>query len=216
MKVDVVNLDNDATDELELDDEVFEAPIREHLFWEVVKWQQAKRRSGTHEAKQRSEVRGGGSKPWAQKGTGRARHGSIRSPLWVGGGMAHGPDPRDYDYNISKKKRRAALRSALSGRVQEGNLRVVDAFELPEIKTRRAVEALEALDADNALVVDTTERDPETGEVHHNDKLRLSVRNLPDVKYLAVDGLNVEDILQFEVLVLTREAVDQLQEELSP
>lgn len=216
MKVDVVDLNNDATDELELDEAIFEAPVREHLFWEVVKWQQAKRRSGTHNAKSRSDVRGGGKKPWAQKGTGRARHGSIRSPLWVGGGMAHGPSPRDYDYNISKKKRRAALRAAVSGRAREGNLRVVDGFELPEVKTKRAVEALEQLDATDALVVDTTERDEETGEVHHNDELRLSVRNLPDVDYLAADGLNVEDILNHEVLVLTRDAVDQLQEELSP
>ncbi|MFB6351094.1 MAG: 50S ribosomal protein L4 [Bradymonadaceae bacterium] len=216
MRVDVVDLNNDATDELDLDEAVFEAPVREHLFWEVVKWQQAKRRSGTHNSKSRSEVRGGGKKPWAQKGTGRARHGSIRSPLWVGGGMAHGPSPRDYDYNISKKKRRAALRAALSGRAQEGNVRVVEAFDLPEIKTKGARDALESLDATNALVVDTTERDPETGEVQHNEKLRLSVRNLPDVKYLAADGLNVEDILRYEVLVLTQDAVDQLQKELSP
>ncbi len=216
MKIDVVDLNNESAGEVELAAGIFEAPIREHLFWEVVKWQQSKRRSGTHKTKSRSEKRGGGKKPWAQKGTGRARHGSIRSPIWVGGGMAHGPDPRDYDYQISKKKRRAALRAALSGRAEQGNLRVVESFDLPEIKTRRAVEALEALEAPEALVVDTTERDEETGEIIHNEPLRLSVRNLPDVKYLAAEGLNVEDILRFEVLVLTQDAVDQLQEELAP
>jgi len=216
MKVDVVDLNNESAGEVELAEGVFEAPIREHLFWEVVKWQQAKRHAGTSSSKSRSEVRGGGKKPWAQKGTGRARHGSIRSPIWVGGGVSHGPEPRDYSYQISKKKRRAALRAALSGRAEQGNLRIVDSFDLPEIKTKQAVEALENLEASEALVVDTTERDPESGEVQHNEKLRLSVRNLPDVKYLATDGLNVEDILQYEVLVLTREAVDQLQEDFAP
>jgi len=215
MELEVVDLENEPAGAVEVDDEIFDAPLREHLFWEVVKWQQAKRRSGTHSSKGRSEVRGGGKKPWAQKGTGRARHGSIRSPLWVGGGVSHGPDPKDYGYTISKKKRRAALRSAISVRRQEGNVRVVESLELPEIKTKRAVEALERLDASEALVVDTAGRDEETGEVQHNETLRLSVRNLPDVKYLAAEGLNVEDVLNHEVLVLSRDAVDQLQEGLA-
>lgn len=215
MELEVVDLENESAGAIEVDDEIFDAPVREHLFWEVVKWQQANRRQGSHSTKGRSEVSGGGSKPWAQKGTGRARHGSIRSPLWVGGGMSHGPSPKDYEYTISKKKRRAALRAALSVRRQEGNVRVVESLELPEIKTKKAVEALENLEASDALVVDTTERDEETGEVQHNEKLRLSVRNLPDVKYLAVEGLNVEDILNHEVLVLSQDAVDQLQEGLA-
>ena len=212
MKMDVVDLNNEPAGEVELDDGIFDVPVREHLFWEVVKWQQAKRRSGNHKARSRSEVRGGGRKPWAQKGTGRARHGSIRSPIWVGGGVSHGPKPRDYSYRINKKKRKAALRSALSDRAKEGSLRIVESLELPEIKTKAAVQALEGLDAANALVVDTTERDAETGQVKHNENLRLSVRNLTDVKYLAVEGLNVEDILNHEVLVISRAAVDQLQE----
>jgi large subunit ribosomal protein L4 len=215
MELEVVDLNNESAGSVEVDDAVFDAPVREHLFWEVVKWQQAKRREGSHSTKGRSEVSGGGSKPWAQKGTGRARHGSIRSPLWVGGGMSHGPGTKDYDYSISKKKRRAALRSALSVRRQEGNVRVVDSLELPEIKTKKAVEALENLEASDALVVDTTERDEETDDLQHNETLRLSVRNLPDVKYLAVEGLNVEDILNHEVLVLSQDAVDQLQEGLA-
>ena len=216
MKADVVNLENEPAGEVELEDGIFDAPVREHLFWEVVKWQQAKRHTGTHKTKSRSEVRGGGKKPWAQKGTGRARHGSIRSPLWVGGGVSHGPSPRDYNYQINKKKRKAAMRSALSDRAKQGSLRIVDSLELPEIKTKLAVERLEGLEASNALVVDTTERDAETGEVQHNENLRLSVRNLPEVKYLAVEGLNVEDILNHEVLVVSRDAVDQLQEGLAP
>lgn len=213
MKTEIVNLENEPAGEIELDDEIFDAPVREHLFWEVVKWQQAKRRSGTHRTKGRAEVRGGGKKPWAQKGTGRARHGSIRSPIWVGGGVSHGPKPRDYGYQISKKKRRAALRSALSARLQNGDVRIVESLELPEIKTKRAVEALENLDAREALVVDTTESTDEG--VEHNETLRLSVRNLPDVKYVAAEGLNVEDILNHEVLVISRAAIDQLQEGLA-
>lgn len=212
MKIEVVDLNNSPSGELELSDDVFGVPVREHLFWEVVNWQRAKRRSGNHKAKTRSEVRGGGRKPWRQKGTGRARHGSIRSPLWVGGGKAHPPTPRDHSYQISKKKRRAALRSALSDRADSGKLRVVEAFELPEIKTKRAVEALKNLDAEDALVVDVTERDDESGQVRHNETLRLSVRNLQDVNYLAAEGLNVEDILNHEVLVITRAAIDQIQE----
>lgn len=215
MKTEIVNLENEPAGEIELDDEIFDAPVREHLFWEVVKWQQAKRRSGTHRTKGRAEVRGGGKKPWAQKGTGRARHGSIRSPIWVGGGVSHGPKPRDYGYQISKKKRRAALRSALSARLQNGDVRIVESLELPEIKTKRAVEALENLDAREALVVDTTESAEEGEGVEHNETLRLSVRNLPDVKYVAAEGLNVEDILNHEVLVISRAAIDQLQEGLA-
>ena len=216
MKVDIVNMENESAGELELDEAVFGAEVREHLFWEVVKWQQANRRSGTHKTRSRSEVAGGGRKPWAQKGTGRARHGSIRSPIWVGGGIAHGPDNRDHGYRISKKKKRAALRSALSGRAQEGDVRVVESLELPDISTKGAVEMLEKLDATDALVVDTTERDPDTGVVRHNETLRLSVRNLPNVKYLAADGMNVEDVLNHDVLVISRDAVAQIQEGLAP
>ena len=217
MDIDVVDIqDAEATDALALSDDVFDAEVREHLFWEVVNWQRAKRHQGTHQAKSRSEVSGGGRKPWAQKGTGRARHGSIRSPIWVGGGVSHGPSPRNYDYQISKKKRRAALRAALTGRAREGTLYIVEDFDLPEIKTKRAVEMLERLEVSNALVVDTTERDEESGDVQHNRELRLSVRNLPDVKYLAAEGLNVEDILQYDALVVSREAIEQIQEGLEP
>lgn len=214
MKIDVVDLQNNATDGVELEDSVFGAPVREHLFWEVINWQRARRRSGTHSTKERGEVRGGGRKPWRQKGTGRARAGSSRSPLWVGGGTIFGPKPRDYSYTLPKKKRRAALRSALSMKLAEGQLKVVEDWALPEIKTKHAVETLEALGAPKALVVDVTERDEASNSVKHNDVLRLSVRNLKDAKYLAAEGLNVEDILRFDFIVLSRSAVEQVQEAL--
>lgn len=216
MKIDVVDIENSSVGEADLSDDIFGVEVREHLFWEVVNWQRARRRQGTHKVKGRSEVRGGGRKPWRQKGTGRARQGSIRAPQWVGGGAVHGPSPRDYSYSLPKKKRKAALRSALSLKADEGNLRVVDSLELPEIKTKRAVEMLGSLDASNALVVDATERNEETNEVTHNDKLRLSVRNLKDAKYLASEGLNVEDVLRFDVLVLSQKALDHIQEVLKP
>jgi large subunit ribosomal protein L4 len=216
MKIDVVDIENSSVGEADLSDDIFGVEVREHLFWEVVNWQRARRRQGTSKVKGRSEVRGGGRKPWRQKGTGRARQGSIRAPQWVGGGAVHGPTPRDFSYSLPKKKRKAALRSALSQKAAEGNLRVVDNLELPEIKTKRAVEMLDAIDASNALVVDATERDSETNEVSHNEPLRLSVRNLKDAKYLASEGLNVEDVLRFDVLVLSQKALDHIQEVLKP
>ena len=215
MKFDVVDLKNEKVGDAELDDAVFAAPVREHLFWEVVNWQRARRRAGTHKVKGRSEVRGGGRKPWRQKGTGRARAGTNRSPLWVGGGTVHGPTPRDYSYSMPKKKRKAALRSALSMKARDGQLRVVDSFEFPEIKTKFAAQVLETLEAPSALVVDTTSRDEETNEVTHNEKLRLSVRNLKDAKYLASEGLNVEDVLRYDVLVLSQQALEHIHEVLS-
>lgn len=216
MKIDVVDSKNSSVGEADLSDDIFGVDVREHLFWEVVNWQRARRRQGTHKVKGRSEVRGGGRKPWRQKGTGRARQGTIRAPQWVGGGAVHGPSPRDYSYSLPKKKRKAALRSALSQKAEAGNLRVVDSLELPEIKTKRAVELLDGLEAPNALVVDATERDDETNEVRHNEALRLSVRNLEHAKYLASEGLNVEDVLRFDVLVLSQKALDHIQEVLKP
>ncbi len=213
MNIEIVDLENKVTGEMELDDAVFGADVREHLFWEVVNWQRAKRRKGTHSTKGRSQVRGGGRKPWRQKGTGRARHGSIRSPLWVGGGITFGPKPRDYSYNMPKKKRQAALRSALSMKMANGQLKVVEDWELPEIKTKLAVQTLEALEAPSALVVDTTERDDDNA-LHHNESLRLSVRNLKDAKYLAPEGLNVEDVLRYDHLVISRSALERVQEAL--
>ncbi len=214
MKVTVVDLNNQPAGEIELDPFIFQTEVREHLFWEVVNWQRARRRAGTHKTKTRTEVSGGGKKPWKQKGTGRARAGSSRSPLWVGGGIAHGPQPRDYSYTMPKKKRRAALRSALSMKLRDGRLRVVEDLDLGVVRTKGAVLALNSLGAPKALLVDVTTRNEGDNSVAHNENLRLSVRNLKDAKYLAAEGLNVEDLLRYEVLVISRSAVEQLQEAL--
>ncbi|TXD35413.1 50S ribosomal protein L4 [Lujinxingia vulgaris] len=214
MKIEVVDLKNKATGEIELAESVFGVPVREHLFWEVVNWQRAKRRAGTHQTKTRGQVRGGGRKPWRQKGTGRARQGTTRAPHWVGGGTVFGPQPRDYGYAMPKKKRRAALCSALSMKLGKGQLKVVDNWELPQIKTKLAIETLSNLEAPRALVVDVTSRNEGDNSVTHNDNLRLSVRNLKEAKYLAVEGLNVEDILRYDYVILSRSAVEQLQEAL--
>lgn len=214
MKIEVVDLKNKATGEMDLDESIFGVEVREHLFWEVINWQRARRRAGTHKTKGRSEVRGGGRKPWRQKGTGRARAGTSRSPLWKGGGTVFGPQPRDYSYALPKKKRRAALCSALSMKMQNGQLRVVEDWQLPEIKTKLAVQALQSLETPKALVVDVTARNGEDNSVSHNEELRLSVRNLKNVKYLAVEGLNVEDVLRFDHIVFSKSAIEQVQEAL--
>lgn len=214
MKAQVYDLDQKSVGEIELDEAVFGVEVREHLFWEVVKWQRAKRRAGTHKVKGRSEVAGGGKKPWRQKGTGRARQGSIRSPQWVGGGVVHGPSPRDYSYRMPKNKRRAALRSALSQKVNEGKLFVVDAFSFDAPKTKRAASVMGAFEAPKALFVDKTSREGESTKPVHNENLRLSVRNLPRAKYLASEGLNVEDILGHDILLISRDAVAQIEEAL--
>lgn len=222
MQVNIVDLNNDSAGSIELEDTIFGVEVREHLFWEVVKWQRAKRRAGTNKVKTRSEVSGGGKKPWRQKGTGRARQGSIRSPQWVGGGVVHGPSPRDYGYRIPKKKRKAALRCALSLKVEQSNMFIVDAFEMGEAKTSKLAKAIKSFDAKKALFVDVTEHpvDKETGKpLHkpiHNEALRNSTRNLKNAKYIAVEGLNVEDLLGHQALVISRKAVEYIQETLKP
>ncbi len=201
---DVIDAEGKQVSQIELDASVFGAKIKPHLMHEVVVAQDAKRRRGTAATKTRADVRGGGTKPWRQKGTGRARAGSIRSPLWVGGGTVFGPHPRDYSYNVPKKIRRAALRSALSLRVKEEKLMVVESLEMDEIKTRRLAELLEGLEVGRVLVVI-----PEKEE-----KLELSSRNLSYIKVLRSEGLNVRDILRFEKLILTRQSVEKIQEAL--
>jgi large subunit ribosomal protein L4 len=188
----VYNLRREEVGKIEVSDEVFGATVNRHLFYEVVKWQLAKRRAGTAHTKGRAQVRGGGAKPYKQKGTGRARQGSRRAPNHVGGGTVHGPKPRSYAYALPKKIRRGALRSALSLRAQEGRLVVVQDLSLGEVKTKKAAEIFEKLVGQYALVVE--------GE---NRELTLSIRNLPRVKYLALEGLNVFDILKYPNLVVT-------------
>lgn len=204
MIVDVYNLEREVVGQLELADDVFAAPVKPHLMHEVVRAQLAGRRAGSACTKERNAVTGGGRKPYRQKGTGRARQGSRRAVQWVGGGIAHGPRPRSYAFRPPRNVRRGALRAALSLRVREENLLVLDGFELDEPKTRDAVRILGTLDIGAALVVDRKE----------NDKLRLSVRNLPAYAFLPPEGVNVFDVLRHEKLVVTKRAVLDLQEAL--
>jgi large subunit ribosomal protein L4 len=197
MQIDILNSEGTSVGSLELADDVFGAPVKEHLLWEVVKAQRAARRAGTHSTLTRANVRGGGKKPYKQKGTGNARQGSTRSPNYVGGGKVFGPHPRDYSYTVPKKVRRAALVCALSLRAQEKKLVVIDKLSFDAPKTKRLAGILAALGMPSAVVVDAKE----------NLGLSRSVRNLPDSKYLAPEGLNVYDILDHTGLVLTADAV---------
>ncbi len=203
--VEVVNHKKEKVGEIELPEGIFNVPVKAGLLHEVVRWQMARWRAGTACTKTRGEVRGGGRKPWRQKGTGRARQGSIRAPHWVGGGVVFGPKPRDYSFKLNKKQRRLALRMALSSRMQQGKVFVVDDFGLSEIKTKKFVEFLQKFGVEDALVVL-----PERDEV-----LEKSARNLPTVKVLAVEGLNVYDILDHEYLIIKREALPIIEERLS-
>ncbi|HEU4404599.1 MAG TPA: 50S ribosomal protein L4 [Polyangiaceae bacterium] len=200
--LDVYNLKREKVGELALSDEVFGAEVKEQLFYEVVKAQLASRRQGTAAAKERAAVSGSTKKLYKQKGTGRARQGSIRAPHHSGGGRAHPPRPRDWSYRPPRKVRAGALKSALSLFVKEGRLIVVDSLELEAIKTKGVVTALSALQATKkTLVVDG----------RANEKLRLSVRNLPDALFLPPEGVNVYDLLRHDHLVLSREAAKALE-----
>jgi len=201
---DIYNLEKKKVGTLDLKDQIFAAPIKDHLFHEVTVWQLAKRRRGTAATKERSAVRGGGRKPWRQKGTGRARAGTSRSPLWRGGGTIFGPHPRSYDYPLPKKVRAAALRSALSLRLQEGKLLLLDAFPVAEIKTKAFVKAMEGLGIKNALVVTNGE----------DFNLEQSARNVPGVKVLRPSGINVLDILAHEHLIILKPAIEKIEERL--
>lgn len=206
VSVNVFNQYGDIVDTMELDGSLFEAEIHEDLVQRVVTWQLAKRRSGTASTKTRGEVRGGGKKPWRQKGTGRARAGSNRSPIWIGGGTVFGPKPRSYAFAIPKKVRRAALKSVLTARLQEDALKVVDKIQLQEPKTRLFLEPLNALGLRDHKVLFVT---PETDEM-----LGRTSRNLPRVLVLPVQGLNVYDLLRYEKLVLLQDTVPKLYERL--
>jgi len=191
---------NETIGDFELPDAVFHGPVRRHLLYEAVKMQQANRRAGTASTKTRSFVSGGGKKPWRQKGTGRARAGSNRSPLWVGGATVFGPLPRDYSYRLPRTGRRSALQSALALKAREGKLVVLDKIELEEIKTKKVIRLLADLGLQSALFV-IPAADP---------VLEKSARNLRRVKVLRVEGANVYDILRFEHLVVTPEAIAAL------
>ncbi len=207
MELDVIDRHGALVEKVTVADGVFEVAGKAHLLHQVVLMQLAKRRRGTASTKTRGEVSGGGRKPWRQKGTGRARQGSIRSPLWRGGGIAFGPKPRDYRYQLPKKVRRTALREAFAMKLQEGLLRVVDHLELPEPKTKQAVALLRDLGIEvRALILLDGE----------NVNLRRAARNLPHVKVLPIEGLNVYDLLYYDYVICPKDALARVQARVAP
>jgi large subunit ribosomal protein L4 len=199
--VDVLNTQAEKVSQVELRDEIFNVPVKSCVLHAVVTMQLAKRRSGTASVKHRSDVQGSTRKLFRQKGTGRARRGDIKSPLLRGGGSVFGPNPRSYEFAIPKKVRRLALKMALSSKLQENALTVIDQVALEEIKTKKVVEMLRALKLDQTLII--------TDAPQHT--LELSSRNLPDVKVLRTDGLNVYDILKFRNLLLLEKAIPAIE-----
>jgi len=205
-KVAVYNVSGSEVGEIELSESVFGIEPNVHVLHSAVVMQQASLRAGTHSTKGRSEVRGGGRKPWKQKGTGRARQGSIRAPQWKGGGIVFGPTPRSYSYKLPKKVRRLAIKSALSSKVIDNNILVLDQLTLNAPKTKEIVSLLKNLKADRrALVV--------TGDF--NENVALSARNIPGVKFVSATGINVLDVMLHDKLIITKEAVEKVQEVLA-
>jgi len=198
--VDVFDTSRNKISQIDVNDTVFKAPARKQLFYDVVLAQLAKRRSGTAAVKNRTAVSGGGKKPWKQKGTGRARSGSSRSPLWRGGGIVFGPTPRSYDVAVPKKVRKLALCSALSMKLKEDKMLIIDKLEFPEIKTKAVVSILKQLGLSSVLIIE-----------QENLNLELSARNVPHVKVLRPEGLNVYDVLKYEHIVITQPCVEKLQ-----
>jgi large subunit ribosomal protein L4 len=200
----VYNTDNKKVGEVELNDALFGLEVKKHILHDIVKMQLANRRAGTACTKTRTEVRGGGAKPYRQKGTGRARAGTNNSPLWRGGGVTFGPKPRDYSYKLPKKVRKLGLRMALSTRFSESNMIVLDGFDLADIKTKQFVEVMKKLDIENGLIVIPG----------NNENLERSSRNVQGFKVIQTDGLNVYDILLHRRLVLLQPCLDQLEKRL--
>jgi len=200
--VSVYNMEGSVVGSLELNERVFAAPINEHLLHMAVVSQLANKRQGTQSAKTRSEVSGGGKKPWRQKGTGHARQGSTRAPQWTGGGVVFAPKPRDYSFKMNKKEKAAAIRSALTSRVNENKFYVLDELKLDEVKTKKMVAVLNNLKVNKALVV-TAEKD---------DNVVLSSRNIPTVRAAFTSTINVYDILKYDTIVITKDAVAKLEE----
>ena len=200
--VSVYNIEGKEVGSIELNDAVFGVEVNEHLVHMAVVNQLANNRQGTQSAKTRSEVSGGGRKPWRQKGTGHARQGSTRAPQWPGGGLVFAPKPRDYSFKMNKKEKRIALLSALSSKVAESKIVVLDEFKLDEIKTKKFVEVMNNLKVENALVVLEGE----------NKNVVLSGRNLPSVKVTATNEINTYYVLKYTTLVVTKAAVEKLEE----
>lgn len=198
--------DGTQAGDIELTESVFGIEPNMHVLNEAVLMQRASMRQGTHAVKNRSAVRGGGRKPWRQKGTGRARQGSIRSPQWVGGGVVFGPTPRSYSYKLPKKVRRLALKSALSSKVKENNIVVLESLTLEKPKTKEVVNMLEALNVEQKALIVTTKKD---------ENVIRSTNNLQNVKVLTVDQVNVLDLLKHDTLILTKEAAEKAGEVLA-
>jgi large subunit ribosomal protein L4 len=205
-KVDIIDMRRQKISEMEVDDRLLSEPEKPHLVYDVVRMQLACRRSGTASTKERSFVSGGGRKPWKQKGTGRARAGSTRSPLWRGGGTIFGPHPRDYSFHPPKKVRSAALRSVLSSKYREQKLLVLDRFELPEAKTKSLMAALKILGVSNALIITDGP----------DQILEKSALNIPGVQVTRCEGLNVHDLLRHDHVVFLRSSLERLERNLRP
>ena len=200
--VSVYNIEGKEVGSIELNDAVFGVEINEHLVHMAVVNQLANNRQGTQSAKTRSEVSGGGRKPWRQKGTGHARQGSTRAPQWTGGGIVFAPKPRDYSFKMNKKEKKLALLSALTSKVADNKIVVLDEFKLDEIKTKKFAEVMNNLKVSKALVVLEGE----------NKNIVLSGRNIPTVKVSATNEINTYDVLKYDTLVVTKAAVEKLQE----
>lgn len=202
-KVPVYNMSGSQVGEIELAESIFGIEPHMHVLHEAVVMQQASRRRGTHDVKNRSEVAGGGRKPWRQKGTGRARQGSIRSPQWVGGGTVFGPTPRSYSYKLPKKVRRLALKSALSSKFKDGSIVVVDALTFDVPKTKEMIKVLSNLNVSKKALIVSVERD---------QNIERSASNIPGVKVVSATGVNVLDLLKHNHLVITKDAVAKVEE----
>ncbi|CEK39877.1 50S ribosomal protein L4 [Paraclostridium sordellii] len=202
-KLNILNVNGQNVGEIELAEAIFGVEVNEHVLYEVVKNQLANKRQGTQSAKTRAEVRGGGRKPWKQKGTGRARQGSIRAVQWVGGGVAFAPKPRDYRYTLPKKVRRLAMKSALSSKVQNNEIIVLDALTMEAPKTKEFAQILKNINASKKALVVTAEK---------NDNVVKSARNIEGVQAATVNTINVYDILKYDTFVITTDAVKKVEE----
>ncbi|MCK9273734.1 MAG: 50S ribosomal protein L4 [Syntrophales bacterium] len=199
--LEIYDIEKNKVADAELDDRIFNAPVNENILYEVVTMQMAGRRQGTASTKGRSEVSGGGKKPWRQKGTGRARAGTNRSPIWRGGGIVFGPRPRNYAYTVPKKVRKAALRAALSMKMKENQIIILNDFPMPEIKTKKFKEVMDRFELHRVLFVLDKE----------NDALGKSSRNLQGVKMLRAEGINVYDLMKYDTVVLLEPSIKKIE-----
>lgn len=200
--VDVFDVHNKVVSQVDLNGEVFDAPVKSELVHQVVRMQMAQRRAGTACTKNRAVVRGGGKKPYRQKGTGRARAGTRRSPLWRGGGVVFGPMPRDYGFKVNRKVRKAALKAVLTQKLRDGELKIIDRIEIPQIRTKAMLSVLEQLGLESALILLPT----------RDEAVEKSARNIPSVKVLPVEGLNVYDALLYRNLVIVQGCLERIEQ----